>query len=102
MDIKTSLINKTKKWISEKGILEIDLDSDIECWDKENKEIRGGATKDVYVVSFRTKDYVEYDEQGAISMFTEGMYCWAYYDAANLKLLYILKPHGYIEPDGTY
>lgn len=102
MNIKEQLIAKQKEWFKKTNVIDYDEVNGIKCRDKQIEEVRGGGTKEVYVVSFRTKDYVEYDEQGAISMFTEGMYCWAYYDAASLELLYILKPHGYIEPDGSY
>lgn len=101
MNIKEQLIEKTKKWVNEKGIFEIDFYLGIECWDREARKVRGGEMKQVYVVSFKTNDYVEHNDNGEIISLFEGMYCSAYYDAETLVLLFILKPHGYIEPDGS-
>jgi serine protease inhibitor len=102
MNTKEQIIEKLKIWFKKTNIISYDKDIDLQCWDKELKELRDGNTKEVYVVSFKTEDKIEYDENGEIISLFEGMYCFAYFDAETLELLYIHKKAGYIEVDGSY
>lgn len=103
MNTKEKIIEKLKKWIKETNVIDYDEEIGIDCDDKELETLRDGKTKkEVYVTSFKTKDYVEYDKKGEISFLIEGMYCFAYFDAETLDLLYIHKKAGYIEPDGSF
>jgi hypothetical protein len=103
MDTKQKVIEKLKKWIKDTNIFEYDEEIGLDCDDKELETLRDGKTKkEVYVVSFKTQDYVEYDTKGEIISLMEGMYCFAYFDAQTLELLYIHKKAGYIEPDGSF
>jgi hypothetical protein len=102
MNPKQQVVESLKKWIA-KNNFSYDKDIDFKCRDKEIKELRDGKTnKEVYVVSFKTEDNIEYDENGEIVSLFEGMYCFAYLDAETLELLYIHKKAGYIEVDGSY
>ncbi len=103
MDTKEKIINKLKKWIKETNIIDYDKEIDFDCDDKKLETLRDGKTqKEVYIISFKTQDYVEYDKKGEIISMIEGMYCFAYFDAEKLELLYIHKKAGYIEPDGSF
>lgn len=100
---KKEIIEKLKTWITETKVINYDEEIGLKCKDKENELLRDNKTeKEVYIISFKTKDVEEYDENGQLNMFIEGKYCFAYYDAENLELLYILTSSGYIETDGTY
>jgi hypothetical protein len=102
MNPKQQVVESLKKWIA-KNNFSYEKDIDFKCRDKEIKELRDGKTnKEVYVVSFKTEDNIEYDENGEIVSLFEGMYCFAYFDAETLELLYIHKKAGYIEVDGSY
>ena len=103
MDTKEQIIENLKKWLKTTDVISYDRDIDFRCRDKEIKELRDGKTqKEVYVVSFKTDDIIEYGESGEIVSLFEGMYCFAYFDAETLELLYIMKKAGYIEADGSY
>ena len=100
---KEIILNKLKDWIKETDIIDYDEEIGLNCWDKELRTLRGGKTqKEVYVISFKTQDIIERDEEGNITSLMEGMYCFAYFDAETLDMLYILKKAGYIEVDGSY
>jgi len=102
MNTKEQLIKALENWIA-KNNFSYDKDLGLRCRNKEIKELRDGKTnKEVYVVSFKTEDNIEYDENGEIVSLFEGMYCFAYFDAETLELLYIHKKAGYIEVDGSY
>ncbi|MBE8725796.1 hypothetical protein [Flavobacterium hungaricum] len=103
MTTKEQLIEKLKAWIEKKNIITYEDRIPFNCWDKEVKELRDGTKKEVYVVSFKTKSTnIEYNEKGDVISFFEGMYCFAYFDAETLELLYIKKHIGYIEADGSF
>ncbi|QSW90230.1 hypothetical protein J0383_05270 [Flavobacterium endoglycinae] len=103
MNPKDQIIETLKKWITQTNIISYDVIIGLDCGDKESAVLRDGKTKDVYVVSFKTKSTnIEYNEQGEVISFFEGMYCFAYFDAETLELLYIHKKAGYIEVDGSY
>jgi len=111
MEIKKQLIEKLRKWVKETNIIEIDesLNSVKLNWKNgysfENKKLerlRDGTEKEVYIISFKTKDVVRYYENGEIDIFIEGMLCFAYFDAETLDFMYIHKKAGYIEIDGSY
>ncbi|MCV9931975.1 hypothetical protein OIU80_06740 [Flavobacterium sp. LS1R47] len=103
MNAKEQVIENLKNWLNKTSIISYEERIAFNCWDKELKKIRDGKTKEVYVVSFKTKSTnVEYNENGEITSFFEGMYCFAYFDAETLELLYISKKAGYIEVDGSY
>ena len=110
MDTKQKIIENLKAWIKKTDVINYDDSFDSLGWekgfkvyDKKLETLRDGKTqKEVYVVSFKTQDYVEYDMKGEITSLMEGMYCFAYFDAQTLELLYIHKKAGYIEPDGSF
>lgn len=109
MDVKEILVEKIKKWIKETNIIDYDEEYDSLGWekgfkvyDKKIETLRDNSQKEVYVVSFSTKDYIEYNKDGKIISLIEGMMCYAYYDAQSLELLYIQKKAGYIEVDGSF
>ena len=103
MDIKEQVIKTLKNWITQTNIISYNDRIGFDCGDKELAVLRDGKTKEVFVVSFKTKSTnIEYDENGKIISFFEGMYCFAYFDAETLELLYIQKKAGYIEVDGSY
>jgi hypothetical protein len=104
METKGQIIENLKNWLNKTQIISYDKDIGLDCDDKELITLRDGKTqKEVYVVSFKTKSTnVEYNENGEITSFFEGMYCFAYFDAETLELLYISKKAGYIEVDGSY
>lgn len=103
MDAKQNIIENLKNWIKQTNVIDYDEEIGIDCDDKKLEKLRDGKTKkEVYIVSFKTNDVVEYDKQGNITSLIEGMYCFAYFDAETSKLLYIHKKAGYIEPDGSY
>lgn len=103
MNAKEQIIENLKNWLNKTKVISYDERVPLNCLDKEFKELRDGKTKEVYVVSFKTKSTnVEYNEKGEIISFFEGMYCFAYFDAETLELLYIMKKAGYIEADGSY
>lgn len=81
--------------------LEYDEEIGIDIDYRENQEIREGGKKEVYVVSFKTPSYIERDKKGEIIELFEGYYCWCYVDAKTYEIMYYMKPHGYIEVDGT-
>jgi hypothetical protein len=99
MNTTEQVIENLKKWFNKTNVISYDKDIDLQCWDK---ELRDGTNKEVYVVSFKTEDKIEYDKNGEIISLFEGMYCFAYFDAETLELLYIMKKAGYIEVDGSY
>lgn len=103
MDAKEQVVKTLKKWISKSNVISLEERIPLNCWNKELKKLRDGKTREVYIVSFKTKSTnIEYDENGKIISFFEGMYCFAYFDAETLELLYISKKDGYIEVDGSY
>jgi hypothetical protein len=103
MNTKEQVIENLKKWLNKTTVISYEERIPLNCWDKELKELRDGKQKEVYVVSFKTKSTnIEYDENSKIISFFEGMYCFAYFDAETLELLYISKKAGYIEVDGSY
>lgn len=103
MNTKEQLIEKLKIWIEKTKVISYEDRIPLNCWDKELKELRDGTTKEVYVVSFKTKSTnIEYNEKGEVISFLDGMYCFAHFDAKTLELLYIHKKTGYIEVDGSY
>lgn len=102
MNAKEQVIVNLKRWIEKTNIISYDTDIGLRCRDKELKELRDGKLKDVYVVSFVTEDKIERDKNGEIISLFEGMYCFAYFDADTLELLYIHKKAGYIEVDGSF
>lgn len=81
--------------------LEIDNKTEMSCYDKQEKKLRDGSTKNVYLVSFHTPDSIERNQQGEITSLIEGNLCFCCVDADNYDVLYYTKPQGYIEPDGT-
>lgn len=101
MDIKEQIIDKLKSWV-EKTNISYDKDIGFRCREKELTKLRDGKEKEIYNVSFQTEDKIEYDKNGKIISLFEGMYCFAYFDAETLELLYIMKKAGYIEVDGSY
>lgn len=102
MDTKEQVIENLKNWLNKTNVISYDKDIGLKCWDKEFKELRDGKIKEIYIVSFKTEDKIEYDKNGEIISLFEGMYCFAYFDAETLELLYIHKKAGYIEVDGSY
>ncbi|MFB9079008.1 hypothetical protein ACFFLS_10080 [Flavobacterium procerum] len=103
MTTKEQIIEKLKTWLTTKKVISYEEGIPLNCWNKELKELRDGSEKEVYVVSFKTKSTnIEYNEKGEVISFFEGMYCFAYFDADTLELLYIHKKAGYIEVDGSY
>ena len=100
MEIMDQLISKTKNWL-EKHSFKNEEKVGLRFIDRSEEKLRDGSIKDVYVVWFKFEDYVTYDENGNIDIFIEGSYADAFYDAESLELLYVLKNHGYIEPDGS-
>ena len=103
MEIKLKLIEKLKKWIIETNIINYDIEIGFDFDDKEIETLRDGKTKkEVYIVSFKTIDNIEYDKKGEIVSLIEGMYCFALFDATTLEMLYIQKKAGYIEVDGSF
>jgi hypothetical protein len=114
MEIKEKLIEKLKKWVKETNVIEVDesdYNNTLLGWkngykfnDKKLETLRDGKIKkEVYVITFKTKDVVKYNiKNGEIDIFIEGMSCYAYFDAETLDLMYIHKKAGYIEVDGTY
>lgn len=103
MNIKEQIIENLKNWINKTNVISYEDRIGFNCWDKELKELRNGETKEVYVISFKTKSTnIEYDENGKIISFFEGMYCFAYFDAETLDLHYISKKAEYIEVDSSY
>lgn len=97
---KNEIIDKVKKHMQSIN-LKYDSDYGIDCWDKKNYEIRDETKKEIFKVSFHTPSYIERDEKGEITSLIEGYYCFCYVDATSFEILYYLKPHGYIELDGT-
>ncbi|OHT45003.1 MULTISPECIES: hypothetical protein [Flavobacterium] len=103
MTTEEQIIEKLKTWLTKTKVISYDERIPLNCWDKELKELRDGIAKEVYIVSFKTKSTnIEYNEKGEVVSFFEGMYCFAYFDAETLELLYIMKKAGYIEVDGSY
>lgn len=102
MNPKQQVVESLKRWIA-KNNFSYDKDIGLDCDDKELVILRDLKTqKEVYVVSFKTEDQIEYDKNGEIISLFEGMFCFAYFDAETLELLYIMKKAGYIEADGSY
>ncbi|KFF06428.1 hypothetical protein [Flavobacterium reichenbachii] len=103
MTTKDQVIENLKIWIKKTNIISYDKDIGLDCDDKELVILRDLKTqKEVYVVSFKTEDQIEYNKKGEIISLFEGMLCFAYFDAETLELLYIMKKAGYIEADGSY
>jgi len=102
MNTKEQIIENLKVWLNKTNAISYDKDIGFRCRDKELTKLRDGKTKEVYVVSFQTEDKIEYDKNGEIISLFEGMFCFAYFDAESLELLYIMKKAGYIEVDGSY
>lgn len=97
---KNEIVEKVKKHMNSIK-LEYDEDFSIKCFDKKVSEIRDETKKEIYKVSFHTPSHIEKDEKGEIISLIEGYYCFCYVDAETFEILYYIKPHGYIEPDGT-
>ncbi|MBS7233630.1 hypothetical protein KHA90_21685 [Flavobacterium psychroterrae] len=103
MNTKEQIIENLKNWFNKVNVISLEERIPLNCWDKELKELRDGKTKEIYIVSFKTKSTnIEHDENGKITSFFEGMYCFAYFDAETLELMYISKKDGFIEVDGSY
>ncbi|KAF2337971.1 hypothetical protein [Flavobacterium nitrogenifigens] len=102
MNPKELVIENLKIWIKKTNIISYDKDIGLQFWDKELRELRGEIKKEVYVISFKTEDKIERNKNDEIISLFEGMYCFAYFDAETLELLYIHKKAGYIEVDGSY
>jgi hypothetical protein len=102
MITKEQIIQSLNIWIKKTNVITYDKDIGLTCREKELRELRDGSEKEVYVVSFKTESDIEYNENGEIISLFEGMYCFAYFDAETLELLYISKKAGYIEVDGSY
>jgi hypothetical protein len=102
MITKEQIIQSLNIWIKKTNVITYDKDIGLRCREKELRELRDGSEKEVYVVSFKTESDIEYNENGEIISLFEGMYCFAYFDAKTLELLYIHKKAGYIEVDGSY
>lgn len=103
MNTKEKIVEKLKKWIVETDVIDYNKAIGLECDDKELVILRDSKTKkEVYVVSFKTNDRETFNNKGDLDIFIEGTYCFAYYDAETLDLLYIHKSVGYIEIDGSY
>ena len=103
MNPKELVIENLKIWIKKTNIISYDKDIGLDCDDKELVILRDLKTqKEVYVVSFKSEDQIEYNKKGEIISLFEGMFCFAYFDAETLELLYIMKKAGYIEVDGSY
>jgi len=102
MKAKEQVLKKLKNWFKTTQIISYDKDIGLQFWDKELRELRGEIKKEVYVISFKTEDKIERNKNGEIISLFEGMYCFAYFDAETLELLYIHKKAGYIEVDGSY
>ena len=97
---KDEIIEKVKKHMQTINLAH-DSDFGIECWDKKMYELRDETEREVYKVSFHTPSHIEKDKNGEIISLIEGYYCFCYIDATTGEILYYIKPHGYIEADGT-
>ncbi len=102
MNPKEQVIENLKVWLEKTNVISYDKDIGFRCREKELKKLRDGKEKEIYNVSFQTEDQIEYDKNGEIISLFEGMYCFAYFDAETLELLYVMKKAGYIEVDGSY
>ncbi len=102
MNKKEQIINSLRIWFTKTNIITYDKEIGLRWREKELRKLRNGSEKEVYIVSFKTESDIEYNEQGEIIDLLEGMYCFAYFDAETLELLYIHKKIGYIEVDGSY
>ncbi|QSW90233.1 hypothetical protein J0383_05285 [Flavobacterium endoglycinae] len=101
MNPKQQVVESLKKWMAQNNF-SYDKDLGLRCRDKELEKLRDGKEKEVYIVSFNTEDQIEYNKKGEIISLFEGMFCFAYFDAETLELLYIMKKAGYIEVDGSH
>ncbi|MDP2161329.1 MAG: hypothetical protein Q8K02_12645 [Flavobacterium sp.] len=99
---KEEIIEKVKKNMKTISWLEYNKKIGLECFDKEEIEDREFKKREVYIVFFKTVDTITLDKNGEIDVFIEGDYCSCYVDATTYEILYYSRPHGYIEPDGTY
>ncbi|MFH7017179.1 hypothetical protein [Flavobacterium sp. FlaQc-47] len=102
MNTKEQVIENLKSWFKKTNVLTYDKDIGLNYREKELKGLRDGSEKEVFIVSFKTESDIEFNENGEITSLFEGMYCFAYFDAETLELLYIMKKAGYIEVDGSY
>lgn len=73
MNTKEQVIENLKKWLKKTNIISYDKDIGLDCNDKELVTLRDRKTqKEVYVVSFKTEDKIEYDKNDEIiSLFEE-------------------------------
>lgn len=111
MEVKNELIEKLKKWVKETGIIDIDesdfnnplgWENGFSFHDKKEEILRDGETKkEVYIVSFKSVDYVEKNENNEIISFLEGAMYFAYFDSETLNPLYIMGKTSYVEVDGS-
>ncbi|OXB14589.1 hypothetical protein, partial [Flavobacterium reichenbachii] len=86
MTTKDQVIENLKIWIKKTNIISYDKDIGLDCDDKELVILRDLKTqKEVYVVSFKTEDQIEYNKKGEIISLFEGMLCFAYFDAETLE-----------------
>lgn len=100
---KEQIIEKVKENMKTIGWLDYDTEIGIECWDKEEIEDREYIKREIYRVFFYFPDnIISRNEKGEITSAIEGYYCSCYVDANTFEILYYSRPHGYIEPDGTY
>ncbi len=99
---KEEIIEKVKKNMKAIGWLDYDREIGIECWDKEEIEDREYNKREIYRVFFRFPDEPMFTTDGKPNGAIEGYYCSCYVDANTFEILYYSRPHGYIEPDGTY
>ncbi|WP_337966797.1 hypothetical protein [uncultured Flavobacterium sp.] len=103
MNPKEQVVENLKVWLEKTNVISYDKDIGLRCREKEIKELRDGKTeKEVYVVSFKTESDIEYNENGEIISLFEGMYCYAYFDAETLELLYVMTKARYLDVDGSY
>jgi hypothetical protein len=99
---KEEIIEKVKNNMKIIGWLDYDKEIGIECWNKEEIEDREYKKREIYRVFFYFPDEPMFTEEGKPNGAIEGYYCSCYVDATTYEILYYSRPHGYIEPDGTY
>ncbi len=102
MNSKEQIIENLKDWLKNTNVILYSDNIPFRCSDKELCELRNGKKKEIYIVTFHTKDYIKYNKNGEIIMLIEGKMCFAHFDAETFELLYIITNTGYIEPDGSY
>lgn len=99
---KEEIIDKVKKNMKTIGWLDYDKEIGIKCRDKKMMWDRDEKYKELYVIFFYFPDEPMFTKDGKPNGAIEGYYCSCYVDASTYEILYYSRPHGYIEPDGTY